>query len=57
MATTTSSAAPTALTSVILEVADVETARHFYRAFGVDAYITLRASEAARPAFAASRWP
>lgn len=51
MATTTSSAAPTALASVVLEVADVETARRFYRAFGVDGYITLRASAAASTGF------
>ncbi|MGY3791039.1 VOC family protein [Streptomyces antibioticus] len=46
MATTTSAAAHTALASVTLEVADPEAARRFYEAFGVDAYIRLRASEA-----------
>ncbi|CAM5694641.1 hypothetical protein SBADM41S_10896 [Streptomyces badius] len=51
METTTSSAAPTALASVTLEVADPENARPFYRAFGVDGYITLRASEAASTGF------
>ncbi|WP_432079782.1 glyoxalase [Streptomyces sp. YPW6] len=45
MATTTSTAAHTTLTSVTLEVADLEGARRFYRAFGVDAYLSLRASE------------
>ncbi|MEW2524325.1 glyoxalase [Streptomyces sp. NPDC047071] len=46
MATTTSTAAHTSLTSVTLEVADVEAAHRFYSAFGVDAYIRLRASAA-----------
>lgn len=46
MATTTSTAARTSLASVTLEVADVEAARRFSSAFGVDAYIRLRASEA-----------
>ncbi|WP_020550255.1 glyoxalase [Streptomyces scabrisporus] len=46
MATTTSTAANTSLASVTLEVADLEAARRFYSAFGVDAYIRLRASEA-----------
>ncbi|MCI3935227.1 glyoxalase [Streptomyces sp. AN091965] len=46
MATTTSTAARTSLASVALEVADVEAARRFSSAFGVDAYIRLRASEA-----------
>ncbi|MFE6065478.1 glyoxalase [Streptomyces sp. NPDC056525] len=46
MATTASTAAHTSLTSVTLEVADLEAARRFYSAFGVDTYIRLRASEA-----------
>ncbi|MFJ2933151.1 glyoxalase [Streptomyces sp. NPDC087219] len=44
MATTASTAAHTSLTSVTLEVADLEAARRFYCAFGVDTYIRLRAS-------------
>ncbi|PSK69208.1 glyoxalase [Streptomyces sp. CS149] len=51
MATTTSSAAPMTLASVTLEVADPEAARRFYSAFGVDRYITVRASEAASAGF------
>ncbi|MET9908555.1 glyoxalase [Streptomyces sp. NPDC006476] len=46
MANNTSTAAHTSLASVTLEVADLEAARRFYTAFGVDAYIGLRASEA-----------
>ncbi|MFE3760426.1 glyoxalase [Streptomyces sp. NPDC059104] len=47
MATTTPTAANTfSLTSVTLEVADPEAARSFYSAFGVDAYIGLRACDA-----------
>lgn len=46
MATTAFTAADTSLASVTLEVADLEAARRFYRAFGVDAYIGLRASDA-----------
>ncbi|TXS20362.1 glyoxalase [Streptomyces sp. adm13(2018)] len=46
MATTTDTAATTSLVSVTLEVTDPEAARRFYRAFGVDAYVALRASEA-----------
>ncbi|WP_327740384.1 glyoxalase [Streptomyces nojiriensis] len=46
MATTTSSAVNTSLASVTLEVADPEAARRFYSAFGVNAYIRLRASDA-----------
>ncbi|MDL5205813.1 glyoxalase [Streptomyces sp. ALI-76-A] len=34
------------LVSVTLEVADIEAARRFYAAFGVDAHLRLRASEA-----------
>ncbi|MFD8206988.1 glyoxalase [Streptomyces sp. NPDC059695] len=45
MATTTSTTVLASLTSVTLEVADVEEARRFYSAFGVDAYVGLRASE------------
>ncbi|WP_206671128.1 glyoxalase [Streptomyces sp. CB01881] len=51
MATTTSTAAHTSLVSVTLEVADPEAARRFYSAFGVDAYIRLRASEAQSTGF------
>ncbi|MFH9726360.1 glyoxalase [Streptomyces sp. NPDC017254] len=46
MATTASTAATTSLASVTLEVADLDAARRFYAAFGVDTYIGLRASEA-----------
>ncbi|MCX4985918.1 glyoxalase [Streptomyces sp. NBC_00572] len=46
MATNTSTAAHTSLASVILEVADLEAARGFYSAFGVDTHIRLRASDA-----------
>ncbi|MFJ1566605.1 glyoxalase [Streptomyces erythrochromogenes] len=49
MATTTHTAAhtsPTSLASVTLEVADLEAARRFYGAFGVEAYVRLRASDA-----------
>ncbi|GAA2621561.1 MULTISPECIES: VOC family protein [Streptomyces] len=46
MATTAFTAAHTSLASVTLEVADPEAARRFYRAFGVDSYVRLRASEA-----------
>ncbi|MEV7547187.1 glyoxalase [Streptomyces sp. NPDC089915] len=45
MATTTPTTAPTALSSVTLEVADVEAAHLFYAAFGVDAHVRLRRSE------------
>ncbi|MGW1509858.1 VOC family protein, partial [Streptomyces sp. NPDC002394] len=51
MATTTSTAARTSLTSVTLEVADLEAARRFYRAFGVDTCIGLRACEAPSTGF------
>ncbi|MFF7844877.1 glyoxalase [Streptomyces ossamyceticus] len=51
MATTASTAARTSLTSVTLEVADVDVARRFYSAFGVDAYVRLRASEAPSTGF------
>ncbi|MFI9122220.1 glyoxalase [Streptomyces bikiniensis] len=51
MATTTSSAVVMSLASVALEVADLEAARRFYRAFGVDAYVRLRASEAPSSGF------
>jgi predicted lactoylglutathione lyase len=43
MATTASN---TSIASVTLEVTDIEAARRFYTAFGVDTYIRLRASEA-----------
>ncbi|MFF3609733.1 glyoxalase [Streptomyces sp. NPDC002463] len=46
MATTTSTAVNTSLASVTLEVADLEAARRFYSAFGVDSYIRLRVSGA-----------
>ncbi|MFJ3205957.1 glyoxalase [Streptomyces sp. NPDC086989] len=46
MATTASTAAPTSLASVTLEVADSEAAHRFYTAFGVDTYVRLRVSEA-----------
>lgn len=46
MATTASTTANTSLASVTLEVGDPEAARRFYSAFGVDAYLRLRASEA-----------
>ncbi|MEU7390025.1 glyoxalase [Streptomyces tanashiensis] len=46
MATTTSTAAHTSLASVTLEVPDIEAARRFYSAFGVDTYVRLRASDA-----------
>lgn len=46
MATTASTAAHMSLTSVTLEVADLDGARRFYSAFGVDSYLSLRASEA-----------
>ncbi|MFB6824443.1 glyoxalase [Streptomyces virginiae] len=51
MATTTSTAANSSLASVTLEVADPEAARRFYGAFGVDAYVRLRASEAPSTGF------
>ncbi|OKI54650.1 glyoxalase [Streptomyces sp. MJM1172] len=46
MATTAFTTANTSLTSVTLEVGDLEAARRFYSAFGVDSYLHLRASEA-----------
>ncbi|MGE7388206.1 glyoxalase [Streptomyces sp. NPDC004126] len=45
MTNTAPTTAPTALASVTLEVADTEAARRFYTAFGVDAYVTLRATD------------
>ncbi|MFC5220303.1 glyoxalase [Streptomyces coerulescens] len=39
-------ASTTSLASVTLEVTDIEAARRFYTAFGVDRYVRLRASEA-----------
>ncbi|MFF7264913.1 glyoxalase [Streptomyces sp. NPDC008159] len=51
MATTASTAAHTSLASITLEVADVDVARRFYSAFGVDAYVRLRASEAPSTGF------
>lgn len=49
--TASTSASTTSLASVTLEVADTEAARRFYAAFGVDAYIRLRASEAPSTGF------
>ncbi|MEV7565425.1 glyoxalase [Streptomyces tanashiensis] len=46
MTNTTATAADLSLTSVTLEVADVEAADRFYRAFGVNEYVHTRASEA-----------
>ncbi|MFE7094856.1 glyoxalase [Streptomyces erythrochromogenes] len=49
MATTTHTAAhtsPASLTSVTLEVADIEAAHRFYGAFGVEEYVSLRACDA-----------
>ncbi|MFF9842702.1 glyoxalase [Streptomyces sp. NPDC013740] len=51
MATTASTAAVTSLASVTLEVADLPSARRFYRAFGVDTYVGLQASEAPSTGF------
>ncbi|MGW6915921.1 glyoxalase [Kitasatospora sp. NPDC054939] len=51
MATTASPAAPAALASVTLEVADPEAARRFYSAFGVDAHVGLRSSAAPSTGF------
>ncbi|MEU2248335.1 glyoxalase [Streptomyces sp. NPDC019224] len=50
METTTATKATASLSSVTLEVADVEAARHFYSAFGVDTYVRLRAFEEAHGA-------
>ncbi|MFG2622592.1 glyoxalase [Streptomyces sp. NPDC048507] len=47
MATSASTAARTSLASVTLEVADPGDARRFYSAFGVDAYVGLRATSEA----------
>jgi predicted lactoylglutathione lyase len=46
MATKTFTPADTSLSSVTLEVTDLEAARRFYRAFGVDAHVRLRESDA-----------
>ncbi|MFJ3881012.1 glyoxalase [Streptomyces sp. NPDC090077] len=43
--TTASTAARTSLSSVTLEVADLDAAGRFYTAFGVDTHVQLRASE------------
>ncbi|MFI2740098.1 glyoxalase [Streptomyces sp. NPDC018711] len=51
MATTTSSAAHPSLASITLEVADLDSARRFYSAFGVDEHVRLRASEAPSTGF------
>ncbi|MGC5412275.1 glyoxalase, partial [Streptomyces sp. DT225] len=45
MDTTTDTKPAGSLSSVTLEVADVEEARRFYAAFGVDTYIRLRARQ------------
>ena len=45
METNAATKATSSLSSVTLEVADTEAARRFYTAFGVDAYVRLRASE------------
>ncbi|WP_285559153.1 glyoxalase [Actinoplanes regularis] len=47
----TITASNTSIASVTLEVADPEAAQRFYTAFGVDAYIRLRASEAPSTGF------
>ncbi|MEV4940609.1 glyoxalase [Streptomyces zaomyceticus] len=46
MATNASTAAPTSLESVTLEVTDLEAARRFYSDFGVDTYVHLRQTDA-----------
>ena len=46
MATTTSAPVTTSIAAITLEVADLEAARRFYSAFGVDPYLHLRASQA-----------
>ncbi|GAA3546170.1 hypothetical protein GCM10022295_30150 [Streptomyces osmaniensis] len=46
METNASTASTTSLASVTIEVADIEAARRFYAAFGVDQHIRLRESEA-----------
>ncbi|MDN3029049.1 glyoxalase [Streptomyces sp. S.PB5] len=51
MATKTSTAAGISLTSVTLEVTDLAAADAFYRAFGVNAYVRLQASEAPSTGF------
>lgn len=51
MATTASTTARTSLAHITLEVADPEAARRFYSAFGVGAYVGLRASEAPSTGF------
>jgi predicted lactoylglutathione lyase len=45
MATTASAPVTTSIAAVTLEVADLEAARRFYSAFGVDTYLHLRASQ------------
>ncbi|MFE3252571.1 glyoxalase [Streptomyces sp. NPDC059209] len=51
MATTAVTASVISVSSVTLEVADPDTARRFYTAFGVDEHIRLRASEAPSTGF------
>ncbi|MFC6593424.1 glyoxalase [Kitasatospora paranensis] len=51
MANTTPTAVALSLGSVTVEVADVEAAGRFYRAFGVDTRIRLRAAEAPSAGF------
>ncbi len=45
MATTASAPVTASVAAVTLEVADLEAARRFYSAFGVDTYLHLRASQ------------
>ncbi|MGW1070190.1 hypothetical protein ACWD4F_37520 [Streptomyces aureus] len=45
MATTASAPVTASVAAVTLEVADLEAARRFYSAFGVEAYLRLRASQ------------
>ncbi|MFH7600033.1 glyoxalase [Streptomyces racemochromogenes] len=47
----TTASTTTSLASVTLEVADVEAARRFYAAFGLEAHVRLRASEARTSGF------
>ncbi|MCF2528457.1 glyoxalase [Yinghuangia soli] len=51
MTNTTLTAATKSLASVTLEVADLEAARRFYAAFGVDAHVRLRESQAVSEGF------
>ncbi|APU44086.1 glyoxalase [Streptomyces sp. NPDC056254] len=51
MATTAHTPAALSLASVTVEVTDLESARRFHSAFGVDRYVRLRASEAPSTGF------